>query len=190
VPINITFRDVEKTDALESLIREKAEKLEQVYENMNSCRVAVEKPHEHQRTGNPYRVRIEITVPPGHNVVVTKGGGDMDMHERLSAVIREAFSAARIQLKEMSEKQRMRVKKHPDQQVGGLVARIFKDEGYGFIESVHGEEIYFHENSVLQNDFDRLTVGTGVRYVVEEGEKGLQASTVQIVDKPGSRMSK
>jgi hypothetical protein len=42
---------------------------------------------------------------------------------------------------------------------------------------------------VLNNDFERLTVGTEVRYDLEMGEKGPQASSVQIVGKLGSRMS-
>ena len=40
---------------------------------------------------------------------------------------------------------------------------------------------------MLQGDFPRLEIGTGVRFVEERGEEGPQASTVQIVDKPGAR---
>jgi hypothetical protein len=51
------------------------------------------------------------------------------------------------------------------------------------------ERIYFHRNSVLEGDFDRLEVGTGVNFFEhdDEGEHGPQASTVRIVDKPGVR---
>ncbi len=53
------------------------------------------------------------------------------------------------------------------------------------------EEIYFHRNSVINNDFDHIDVGTGVRYVALQDEDGLlRASTVQIVDKPGANLSK
>ncbi len=45
--------------------------------------------------------------------------------------------------------------------------------------------LYFHKNSVLGDEFERLEPGTGVRYVEEQGEKGPQASTIQIMDKPG-----
>jgi hypothetical protein len=37
----------------------------------------------------------------------------------------------------------------------------------------------------LHDDFERIEIGTGVRFFATEGEKGLQASTVQIIDKPG-----
>lgn len=72
-----------------------------------------------------------------------------------------------------------------------IVTQIFPQEGYGFLRTVDEDrEIYFHKNSVLHNDFERLTVGTGVRYVEEEGEKRPQATTVQIVNKPGVRTDK
>jgi cold shock CspA family protein len=41
--------------------------------------------------------------------------------------------------------------------------------------------VYFHRNSVLHGDFERLSVGTEVRFSPEEGEKGLQASSVQVI---------
>ena len=46
---------------------------------------------------------------------------------------------------------------------------------------------FFHRNSVLSNDFDRLTVGTGVQFFVSQGENGPQASTVRLIDKTGLR---
>ncbi len=67
----------------------------------------------------------------------------------------------------------------------GLVEKLSPD-GYGFIRSFDNLEVYFHRNSVLHGDFERLTVGTEVRFEPEEGDKGLQASSVQIVAKPGA----
>jgi cold shock CspA family protein len=63
-------------------------------------------------------------------------------------------------------------------------------EAYGFIRSLDGREIYFHKNSMPAGEFGRLEIGTGVRWVEEEGEKGPQASALRIVDKPGSRTGK
>lgn len=187
VPLQVAYRDVAKTEALEQQIRDEAAKLEQVCDYMTSCRIAVEKPHEHQKQGNPYRVRLEMHVPPGHDLVVEHGAQDSEMHAPLHTVLKDAFSTARRRLKELVERQRGTVKHHPDQELGGIVEKLFREEGYGFIRTVEGQEIYFHRNSVLNDDFDRLDVGTGVRFVTEEGEKGPQASTVQIIDKPGSR---
>jgi len=66
-----------------------------------------------------------------------------------------------------------------------LVVRVFRDKGYGFIKTVEGEEYYFHKNSVLHDDFERLKIGTEVRFAEELGREGPQASSVQIVNKRG-----
>jgi cold shock CspA family protein len=45
-----------------------------------------------------------------------------------------------------------------------------------------GSEIYFHRHSVLSPGFDHLAVGTEVRFAEEEGDRGPQASTVEIAE--------
>jgi cold shock CspA family protein/ribosome-associated translation inhibitor RaiA len=187
--VEISFRRVEKTEAVEKLIREKARKLDEISERLISCRVAVERPQQHQRAGNPYRVRIELGVP-GKELLTIRESGQGDMHDPLPKVIRDAFNAARRQLREFETKKSGRVKLHPAQQLMAMVVRLFPEEGYGFLKTPDGREIYFHRNAVLHDDFDRLAIGTGVRFVEEMGEKGPQATTVQIVDKPGEIVSK
>ena len=49
------------------------------------------------------------------------------------------------------------------------------DEGYGFLETRDGRELYFHSISVLNGDFDRWEIGSKVRFAGEEGEKRPQA---------------
>jgi cold shock CspA family protein/ribosome-associated translation inhibitor RaiA len=188
VPLDITYRYVEKNDAVEELIRKKAAKLEQVCDYMISCRVAIEQDQKFQRSGSPFRVRIDMVVPPGHELVVKRESSGGDIHDKLPEVIRDAFNAARRQLQKLTERQRGRVKTHPEQEMAAIVARLFPEESYGFLKTLGGEEIYFHRNSVAANDFDRLEVGTGVNFMAQEGEKGLQASTVRIVNKPGARV--
>jgi cold shock CspA family protein len=178
-------------DDIKDLIEKKAARLEKVAEHLISCRVAVEKKQENPNTGNPYRVRIVARFPPGHEVVVDSGEGSRDYsHSDVETVIRDVFDIALRQLKKEVDKQQGEVKEHPRQEVSGFIVRLFSDKGYGFIKSLSGQELFFHKNSVLKDDFDRLDIGTGVRFIPVSGEKGPQASTVQIVDKPGARASK
>jgi len=51
----------------------------------------------------------------------------------------------------------------------------------GFIATADGQELYFHRNSVLEDAFDRLEVGTEVRFAEEQGNEGPQASTVALL---------
>lgn len=189
VPLEISYRGVEKTEALDALVNEKVAKLERVCNYINSCRIAIEKIHDRPSSGSPYRVRIDLTVPPGHELAAVKNPGEGDQYDPLESVIRSAFDAARRQLTELTQRQRDQVKTHLEQEMTAIVIKLFPEQGYGFIKTLEGQEIYFHQNSVLHDDFERLEIGTGVRFFAEEGEKGLQASTVQIVNKPGKSIS-
>ncbi len=111
------------------------------------------------------------------------------MHDPLPKVIRSAFNAASRQLIRYKEQKRMEIKPHPQREAMALIARLFPQDGYGFLKTLDGRDIYFHRNSILHNDFDRLEIGTAVRFAEEMGEKGPQASSVQITDKPGTTRS-
>ena len=189
VPLRMTFRNVPKSAAMEALIRKQAAKLERVCSHLVSCRISVEKPQAHQKTGNPFRVRVDVTVPPEHELVTVRNAGEGDLHERLPAVVRRAFDATQRQLQKLVERQRGKVKIHPQQEVAGFVIRLFRNEGYGFIKSLEGREIYFHNNCLPAAEFNRLEIGTGVQWNEEEGENGPRATIVRIVDKPGSHIS-
>jgi ribosome-associated translation inhibitor RaiA len=69
IPLQITFRNMAPSQAIEDNIREKVSKLESFYDRIMSCRVIVEAPHRHHRKGKAYEVRIDLTVPGGELVV-------------------------------------------------------------------------------------------------------------------------
>jgi len=189
----ITYRNLEKTDAIAALINQKIAKLEHICNYINSCHIAIEKIHHRPRSGSPYRVRIDITVPPGHELVAESNPSDGKQYQPLNVVIRDAFDAACGQLVKLTQRQHESDKalsSEAAQDTTALVTKLFRDRGYGFLKALDGQEIYFHRNSVLHDDFQRLEIGTGVYFSVEEGEEGLQATTVKIVDKSGVRAGK
>ena len=185
VPLELSFDGIEKTTPVEQLIHEQVAKLEKYFDHIISCRVTVERP---QAAGNPYGIRIIVRVPPEHELVVRQEAAEGAVHEDLDTLIRDAFKRMQRQIKKHAAQLRGEVKSHPDQVASALVVRIFHDQDYGFLKTINDEEVYFHRNSVLNDDFDRLEIGTGVRFQPEQGDEGLQASTVQIVDKPGARV--
>ncbi len=103
--------------------------------------------------------------------------------EPLVALIRRTFDSAQRELKKVVEKQRGEVKTSASRQASAVVERIFREQGYGFLRTDDGERVYFHSNSVLHGHWDSLSAGTAVRYVAEMGDKGLQASTVDVVQR-------
>jgi ribosomal subunit interface protein len=186
VPLELSFRQVNKTERLEDLIRQRADKLEQFHSQLISCRVAVEQPHAHQRSGNPYRVRIEVRVPPGHDLIAEASPKTHDLHESLERVVSDTFQAMERQLKTLAERQRMDVKHHDV--AAAFVARLFREQEYGFLRTTDEREIYFQRAATLGQDWERLEIGTQVRFEEAMGEMGPQATTVQIIDKPGHRI--
>lgn len=187
IPPEITYRNLEKTEAIDNLVREKIAKLEQFCDYMNSCHVVVEKAHENPSSGSPYRVSIDITIPHSREIAVVENPDTGKQYPPLEAVIRDAFEAARRQIVSISTEQQGERKTHPEQRMDAVVTKLFPEGGYGFMKAIDtGKETYFHRNSVTNNDFDRIEVGTGVRYKEIEGEMGPQATTVQIVDKQSS----
>ena len=178
VPLQITFRHEERSDAAETRIRERAAKLDRLYEDIISCRVVVDVPQLRHRKGRIYQVQVDITVP-GRELVVNREPLLNHAHEDLTVAIDDAFEAMERQLKEHSRALQGEVKQDvkPDR---GTVNSLFPKEGYGFIQTRDGRDIYFHRNSVLDGAFDRLSPGAEVRFSEEEGEKGPQASTVEM----------
>lgn len=77
LPIQITFRDLPHSDALEDRIRELADKLETFFDGLSSCRVIVEAPHRHHLKGDRYRVRLELTATPRKHLVASEQGDDV-----------------------------------------------------------------------------------------------------------------
>jgi cold shock CspA family protein len=188
-PVEVSFRHTPPLPDIEALVRREAAKLERYGRRLVSCRVAVEEPQRHQRGGNRYRVRIDIGAGLAKPIVVTRPPGDSDMHRDLRTIVLDAFRAARRQLQSATE--RVRGDERSPVEPRGLVERLVPDagsEGYGFLRALDGREIYFHRNSVLNDDFERLAIGTEVRFEEEEGDHGPQASSVQIVSKPGARI--
>src|SRR5207302_10157858 len=93
LPVGISYRGVEKTEQLENHIRAKAARLDRFCDHISRCDVVVEHPNQAQHSGNPFRVRIDVTVPPGHELVAEEKPTEHDMHEPLSKVINDGFKA-------------------------------------------------------------------------------------------------
>lgn len=179
----ISFQNVDHSDAIAARIRESVRRLERFHPRITACRVVVTRENRQHHKGDLYRIRIHATLP-GREVVINRAGAQTHAHEDVYVAIRDAFNAATRQLEDEARHARGDVKTH-EPPSHGHVARLFRDEGYGFIEASDGQEIYFHRNAVPDGGFDRLDEGAEVRFVIAEGEgvEGAQASTVHPVGK-------
>lgn len=188
VPPQISFHGVDHSSYNEDYIRERIDRLEKIHDGIISCRVVVERPHQNRQTGNPYRCRVELSLPRKRELVASKEEMT-ERHVELRTVVGRAFDAMEKQLRSATSNQERRapvVAPQSEEQPHGIVVRLFEEDGYGFIKTEDGREFYMHENAVLNNAFDDLQIGSEVRFVAREGDQGPQASTVQIIATPGS----
>ena len=110
-PIQISFRNVDPSEAVEANIRSKIDWLETFYDRIQSCRVVIEVPHRHRHQGRIYQVRLDLTVP-GAEFVVNREAGLNGAHEDVYVAIRDAFDAARRRLEDHARRQRGETKGH------------------------------------------------------------------------------
>ena len=123
LPVQITFRNMPSSDAVAARVQKEPEKLDEFYRRITSCRVMIEAPHRHHKSGEQFHVRIELGVPRGEIVVrhepslhsaVQRGDEEEwekhleanPQHKDIDVVIRDAFKAARRRLQDYARRQR------------------------------------------------------------------------------------
>jgi len=173
IPLQITSRNCEIPGDIERLILKKSEKLDKFHRDMMSCRVLIEVPHRNRNSGTVYNARIDLAMP-GKDIVIRR-----EAHEDLHRAIHLAFEAALRRLQAHARRRRGEVKRH-EEPPRGRVASLYREAGYGFITAADGRSVYFHRNSVRDEQFEDMQVGTAVVFVEEQGLRGPQASSVRL----------
>lgn len=110
IPLQITFRHIPPSAALENRIRVLAERLTKYSSHILQCEIVVEKPHRHQQ-GDRFDVRALITVP-GRTIAVHSAHSDNPSHEDVYVALRDVFRAARRKLQDYERERRNDVKTH------------------------------------------------------------------------------
>jgi ribosomal subunit interface protein len=179
IPLQITFRHMDSSPALESRIRELASRLDKFSDHIMRCHVIVEPPAHHKHQGVLYDFRIDITLPD-QEIAIRHAHPADHAHEDPYVALRDAFRAVRRKLQDYERKQRGDVKST----VGaahGRISELNAEQGCGRIETQDGRSIYFHRNSIVRGRFQDLETGTEVRFAEEAGDRGPQASTVHVI---------
>ena len=96
VPVQVTFRDMPVSDAVEAACWDEAAKLEQCFDRIASCRIVVAEVAE---AGQGFEIRIVLNVP-GRELAITRRPHDHQADEDIYEAIHEAFEITRRQLEE------------------------------------------------------------------------------------------
>jgi cold shock CspA family protein/ribosome-associated translation inhibitor RaiA len=173
--MHLSSNGVDLTPAQQAMVAAAVANLERFFGRLVATHVAVSVPNR-RMGGDPieWTFRLVLTVP-GRVLTVTR-----QAKPSFGEALEDAFDVARRQLQDYAREIRGEVKSRAEE-LHGRISRLLAHEGFGFITADDGHELYFHRNSVPDAGFDRLGVGTEVRFVEVEGDQGPQASTVVAV---------
>jgi len=169
--LHIESRNVSMLPAWRADIEARFAELQNGRDDIIHGRATVTKHRHHRKADDNAEVLVLVQIP-GHTVTARKREATFEL------AIRESFDAVAAELETIREKRATHEVRLPPVPRRGVIARLFRDDGYGFILEDGGGEVYFHRNAVHDLTFDELTEGTEISFNAEQGEKGLQATTV------------
>jgi len=140
--------------------------------------IDVEKPSAHHRKGaRSVEIRCQAR---GADLVATGTA------EELGLALRDALRTFRREVDRLRSRRRDAREEQPaEPPLRGVVDRVEREGGYGFLLTDGGERVYFHRNAVGGGlDFERLEGGEPVALDYEAGEAGLQAKFVHALREP------
>lgn len=117
VPVQISFHGCDHSDALTKDINKHAEKIEEFYGRITSCRVVVEAPHKSHTKGKLFHINVEISIP-GVGQLVHNDRGNNPAHEDVYVAVRDAFNAIEAQIKKIVGKRRDEERRDKKQEIG------------------------------------------------------------------------
>ncbi len=96
-------------------------------------------------------------------------------------VLTDRFSAGRSRSRSRG-RTRGRARRAPmpsGPKVKGRIKKLVRDRGFGFVRGDDGKEVFFHRSGLGSTDYDALSEGDVVEYVVQEGPRGARAENVR-----------
>ena len=169
--IKIEWQNTKVSPYWKSVIEERLNSFRQGRQKITHARMTIRKNQHHQSGSEEATLVLSVS---GKVLTATKRG------ETLGDAINQVLDTAEQEWKRYCEKRQQVGQKVPARsQPKGVIARLFKDREYGFIQS-DGGDVYFHKNSVRGMSFQSLKEGTRVEFELEAGNDGWQASRVTI----------
>ncbi len=169
--MEIHWRNVEVRDEERRAVEERLRALAEGHNDLIDVRIAAKPSRHHRRGGQEVRIACQAR---GKELVAAR------TREEVALALYEALDAFEREVRRLRDRRADRRNQRPAEPPHlGIVDRIFLDDGYGFILTDGGEQVYFHRNAVSGGlDFERLEEGQRVGLNIEAGDKGPQATAV------------
>lgn len=177
----IVFENIEPSEALKQRIMDELAALERFHGRITSARVSLNVPPREHRKGELYRVNIQLMLPGGREVAVSNTPQPDSAAEDMYAAVEGAFAVALRRLRDEKRvvEGRTRAQAGGPEQIGQVV-RLYPEDGYGFIVTPSGHEVWFSQKKVKHNEFRSMQLGTRVYFEEELGDQGPLARVVRI----------
>lgn len=175
----VSFDDLPVDEQVRAAALDHVAALDRLCDRITGCHVVIAQPHRHQREGRLWSVRVDLVVP-GAEIVVSRAHPRDHAHEDIYVALRDAFEAAERRLEDHVRHLRGAEKTHAGR-AHGRITQIFPLQGYGFIKTADGRDVYFHRNAFSDHDYAAADVGTPVWFSEEDGDDGPQAIHVEVV---------
>ena len=171
--LQVESRNVDMTPRWKTEIETRMQDLQAGHDDLMHGRVTLTKNRHHRKEVHVAEALVLVTLPGRQTITARKE--DKTFEE----AIRAAFSAVQTELQKYREKRRateIRTPPRPPQR--GVISKVFREEGYGFILQDGGGEVYFHKHALRGLDFLGLSDGTEVVFNAAPGNKGDHATVV------------
>ncbi|MEZ5826230.1 MAG: HPF/RaiA family ribosome-associated protein [Geminicoccaceae bacterium] len=99
-PLQVTFHNLEHSDAVEEDVRARMKKLDEVCDRITSGRVVIDSPHRSSDRARTFTVRIELGLPK-NDIVVSR-----DPVPDIQQAVAGAFDIAKKRLREYVDRNR------------------------------------------------------------------------------------
>ncbi len=103
-PLEISFKGLEKSRAVEAKVAERAARLERHFDRMTNVRVVVSAPNKLAHKGKHFEVKVEIGIPGGAPIIISEEPEGNDARSDLMIAIRNAFDSAERRLDDLAER--------------------------------------------------------------------------------------
>lgn len=110
-PIQISFRNVDPSEAVKTAIYEKIERLKKFQTRIVGCEVIVSSPHKHSHKSEIFHVEVRLSIS-GRDIFINREAEKDDAHRDVYIAIRDAFKALERKLEENLDRRKGIVKKH------------------------------------------------------------------------------
>jgi cold shock CspA family protein/ribosome-associated translation inhibitor RaiA len=157
----------EERERIEARLR----RLTAQHDDVLSIRIAGHASPHHRHGGREVHITAQAK---GRRIAASRSGAD------LAQALHDALDVFTHELRRSRERQSAR----PGPRSGGpallgVVDRVDREGGYGFVLTDDGTSVYFHRNAVSDGlSFDGLDVGQRIALNVEAGTDGPQATVI------------